>query len=69
MNLISCGFCGVVLDTNRINFEEDILDMEREDPLFAKFYVWNKEEMNHSLFLECPCCESDIFLKNGDKVC
>lgn len=68
MNLISCEFCGIVINTNRINFEDDILDIEIDDPIFNKFYAWDNEEGEYSLILVCPCCESNILLNNGDKV-
>ena len=49
MKLISCQCCGVVLDTDNIDpndEEQDIQDIE-------------------DIIIECPVCECKIFYKNG----
>lgn len=68
MNLISCGFCGIVLDTNRIKFDDEVFDLEPGDELYDKFYAWDHYEEEMSLIITCPCCESRLLLNNGDKI-
>jgi hypothetical protein len=56
MNLISCNYCGVVLDKNKLNFPRDIYTSEFSvDETKAS---WNGREF--VAFVKCPVCTSEV---------
>lgn len=70
MNFISCENCGIVLDTKRINFADEVFDLDliEDEKKFKKYFAWDNYEDEWSLYLKCPACKTKILLNNGDKV-
>lgn len=52
MNLISCDNCGVVLDKNKLNFPDTILNDDSSVDVTA--CIWNGED--YVKYVNCPCC-------------
>lgn len=67
MRLISCNFCGIVMDTDRLEFDKEVFELKPEDELYNKCFAWDEKEQKISLTLNCPFCETRILLSNGDK--
>jgi len=65
MKLISCDFCGVVLDTNKI-FEPETHDHDSQEriPGNSEYDSKTREFMP---VIECPCCDMSIFYHNGER--
>ena len=56
MNLISCDDCGVVLDANKLEFPDDIYDLE--GAVDDKLAGWNGD--HYVAKVKCPVCSEDI---------
>ena len=54
MNLISCEWCGVVLDKNHLEFPDAYEEFGNADPNA----VWDGEK--HVSTIECPVCKTRI---------
>ena len=63
MNLISCEWCGVVLDFDRIP-EPQIFDHNTGEAILENS-AWDGEEFIAKI--ECPVCENYICYLNGAK--
>ena len=57
MNLISCDFCGVVLDANKLNFPKD--EDHLEDNILAE-RVWDGNQRRHVICVPCPICKEKV---------
>jgi len=64
MNLISCQYCGVVIDTDRIE-EPEIYDEDTDEYYVIEGNsVWVNNELVSAI--DCPCCDEKIaFLGKG----
>jgi len=61
MKIISCGNCGVLLDTDRIPKP----DIENEDgSINNEVAEWNSGDFYPTI--SCPCCKDRIFYNDGD---
>ena len=63
IQLISCDNCGVVLDTTKLVFPEDI---RNDDPdLMSEHYnftkcIWDRERGKYVPKIDCPVCQSPV---------
>lgn len=64
MKLISCSYCGVVIDTDRI-IEPSVYDHDTGDILDEGSFDSDSGEYKPSM--ECPACDRTIFYHNGKK--
>ncbi len=59
MKLISCDFCGVVLDADKLNFPED---MEDEDGCIDDNKArYNQRDKEYQIYVHCPVCEHEVW--------
>lgn len=64
MRLISCEYCGTVIDTDRI-IEEDIYDHDTYE-VIEDNARYNQDSDRWEAIIKCSACESIIFYRNGD---
>ena len=57
MNLISCSWCGVVLDKNKLQFSEARYDILGE----VIGVKWNQDTQKLDTYVECPVCKNTIW--------
>ena len=63
MRLISCGTCGVVLDTDRI-LEPSIYDHDSGEVIKGNA-AWDGD--TYLPVITCPCCKYKIFYEDGEE--
>lgn len=63
MKLISCSFCGVIIDTDRIiepNIYNDDLSINEKAN-----YIWQDDDFKPCI--RCPACKGKITYEAGEK--
>ena len=56
MRLKSCDKCGVILDTDKIDFPDDITNTDGS--IDDSLGVWDGD--NYVAYVSCPVCRSEI---------
>ena len=64
MKLISCSYCGVVIDTDRLT-EEYCYDHDTGD-ILRENCGWDSDSKEYKAIIDCPACERRIFYHNGE---
>jgi len=64
MDLISCNFCGVVFDRNKLDFPA-AYNHETGEPFPGA--GWNKQQQEWISSIDCPVCKNPLF-ENQSKI-
>lgn len=59
MNIVSCETCGVLLDTKRLRFADDI--HEDDGAVNLTLAAWNQNTRDFQAYVPCPVCKEPVF--------